>query len=103
MPNPPRTPRRPIINDPKNPLEDWLTGKRVLKRKDGALRRSATLHKFAWCVALLGFDADEIAAQVAARDAEAHYQKFTRRPEFYKEIALKVIRQHEDWVPRGVT
>ncbi len=97
---PVRTPRRPLIRDTKNPIEHWLTGKLVVRRKDGALRRSATLRKFAWCVALLGFDKDEIAAQVAARDAEPSYRKFINRPQFYGEIAERAIQQHEEWEQR---
>jgi len=92
-------PRRPIKHDPENPLEEWLSGKRVVTHANGDLRRAATLQKLAWCVALLGHDEDAIAAVIAERDQEPGYHKFTRpaAQHMYLIIARRAIRNHETW------
>lgn len=98
------TPRRPLRNDQRNPLEDWLSGARTIRRKpDGRLRRAATLAKYAWCVALLGHDEATISAAVRERDEQPEYQKWAGKPgaeETYLQLAKNAIHSHELWAQR---
>lgn len=100
----PLTPRRPIKDDPSNPLEDWLSGKLTITHPDGRLRRFKTLWKYAWCVALLGHDEDFVVAAVADRDRQDGYHKFSERRDggesYYRVIARQVIRVHDEYARR---
>lgn len=97
------TPRRQILNDPANPLSEWLSGRLTVNHEDGRLRRAATLEKLAWCIALLGYDRDTIAKVVAERDSQPEYQRFvTYRhvEQVYLRFADKALASHDRYDAR---
>ena len=98
------TPRRPIINNPENPLSDWLSGALTVTHPDGRLRRAQTLVRYAWCVALLGYDKETIVAALQERDAQPAYQKYTERRDkglgTYRGMARAALRSHARWQRR---
>ncbi len=98
-------PRRPIKDDPDNPLADWISGKRVERHPDGRLWKSRTLDKLAWCWALLGYDEDVIAAAVKERDSQPKYHRYDWRRDgglpFYSALARWAITSHQRWQVRA--
>jgi hypothetical protein len=97
-----RVPRRPLLDEPGNQREDWLSGELTVRHEDGRLRRAKTLWKYAWCLALVGRTFPEIVAGLEERDRLPEYRKFTKGDGpwgrgRYEIITRQVLRNHEAW------